>query len=55
MLNAEINGLISEKNAAYNEYHRVQAEHKELSTVRHNMEHLFPKEQANRRSHDRER
>jgi uncharacterized protein YbcV (DUF1398 family) len=54
-LNAEINVLISEKNAAYNEYHRVRDEHKELSTVRHNMERLFPEEQTNRRSHDRER
>lgn len=47
-LNAEINALISEKNAAYNEYHRGQDEHKELTAIRHNMERLFHKQQTKR-------
>ena len=39
-LQAEIEWLIAEKNAAYNTYHEQKSRHKELSTIQHNLAEL---------------
>ncbi|MBR6794827.1 MAG: relaxase, partial [Clostridia bacterium] len=39
-LNAEIEALISQKNALYNEYYEAKAAHKEISTVQQNAKEL---------------
>ena len=39
-LQAEIERLIAEKNAAYNAYHEQKSRHKELATIQHNLAEL---------------
>ena len=44
-LNAEIEGLISQENEAYNEYHSAQDHEKELRAIKQNIDRMLSREQ----------
>ena len=56
-LNAEIESLISEKNAAYNEYDAAKEQHRELSQIRDNARKIYQDRQrtpGKKKEHDYE-
>ena len=53
-LNAEIEALISQKNALYNEYYEAKAAHKEISTVQQNAKELHLDRQQSSKKKKRE-
>ena len=54
-LNAEIEALVSEKNAAYNDYRERKAKADELFTVKSNIEKILHTEPKRRKEHEPER
>ena len=54
-LNTEIEALISEKNAAYNTYRTVKAEHEQLATAKRNAEQILHGTPSRQKKHEQER